>query len=225
MMWMGQNRQPNEAGKHAMNRLAEFHLASDLDEPLFHLLKRVVQLAADLHAARGGRKGLTERQFTVLSSLSENEGTSQADLVRRTGIDRSTLADLARRLEKKGLLTRRRCRHDRRAYQLFLTAQGRKALGSMAPLMAEVDALLLSALPRDQALVFRESLRLLASEDTARRLIRKARDNAEAKARPQNGKTHLPSVEMQTTALFRPRNALRHKPSLQRVKLDGSTAR
>ena len=147
---------------------------ADIDESLIHLLKRVEQLAADIHAARVGRDALTQRQFALLSCLSENEGASQAELVRRTGIDRSTLADLAARLEGKGLLRRRRCRHDRRANQLFLTTRGRQALEAMAPLMAQVDRLLLSALSSELAEAFVRALRILADEKTARRLSHRA---------------------------------------------------
>jgi DNA-binding MarR family transcriptional regulator len=45
-----------------------------------------------------------------------NEGLSQTGIVARTGIDRSTLADLVRRLQRKGLLQRRRTKDDARAY-------------------------------------------------------------------------------------------------------------
>ena len=55
---------------------------------------------------------------------SQNEGLSQTDLVERTGVDRSTLADIVRRMLKKGLLQRRRTKDDARAYAVKLTEEG-----------------------------------------------------------------------------------------------------
>ena len=52
--------------------------------------------------------GLTPRQLAVLITVSQTEGQSQTGLVERTGIDRSTMADIVRRMQRKGLLKRRR---------------------------------------------------------------------------------------------------------------------
>ncbi len=161
-----------------MNRHVEPEQSGRLEDSIYHQLKRVEQLAADIFARRAGRCGLTQRQYALLSSLSENEGASQADLVRRTGIDRSTLADLAARLEARGFLRRRRCRHDRRANELFLTPRGRKALDDLAPLMAELDEILLSALPGELADAFVEALRLLSRQETAWCLCQRASERA-----------------------------------------------
>ncbi len=51
----------------------------------------------------------------MLARVAGNEGLSQTDIVNLTGIDRSTLADIVRRLVKKGLLQRRRTKQDARA--------------------------------------------------------------------------------------------------------------
>ena len=73
---------------------------------------------------------LTPRQFAVLVTVSQNEGLSQTHLVERTGIDRSTLADIVRRMLKKGLLQRRRTKEDARAYAVKLTEEGWRVLRS-----------------------------------------------------------------------------------------------
>jgi DNA-binding MarR family transcriptional regulator len=168
-----------------------------LENSIYHQLKRVEQLAADIFALRAGRSGLTQRQYALLSSLSENEGASQAELVRRTGIDRSTLADLAARLEARGLLRRRRCQHDRRANELFLTPQGRQALEALAPLMRELDEILLSALPEELTVPFVQALRLLALPETSRRLCHHAAGDGAGYHKParpaERKKTRLPA--------------------------------
>ena len=79
-------------------------------------------------SGRAGRRDLTPRQYAVLLTVAQNEGLNQTQLVELTGIDRSTLADVVRRMLKKGLLQRRRTRDDARAYAVKLTDEGRKVL-------------------------------------------------------------------------------------------------
>lgn len=97
-----------------------------------------------------GGGDLTPRQYAVLITVSLNEGLSQTDLVEKTGIDRSTLADIVRRMLKKGLLQRRRTREDARAYAVKLTDEGWKALKSADPVAKRVDDKILAALPAAQ---------------------------------------------------------------------------
>jgi DNA-binding MarR family transcriptional regulator len=102
------------------------------------LLHRAQQLSAILFEAEVGAD-LTPRQFAVLTAVAENEGMSQTGIVQRTGIGRSTLTDLVRRLVKKGLLQRRRNKKDARAFVLKLTGDGQKVLGRMTPRALNVD--------------------------------------------------------------------------------------
>jgi MarR family transcriptional regulator, temperature-dependent positive regulator of motility len=66
----------------------------------------------------------------VLACVGESDGLSQADIVEETGVDRSTIAELVRRMGKKGLLQRRRSKQDARAYIVKLTESGRETLKS-----------------------------------------------------------------------------------------------
>jgi DNA-binding MarR family transcriptional regulator len=109
-----------------------------------HLLHRAQQLSDVLFEAEVGAD-LTPRQFAVLTAVAENEGLNQTGIVQRTGIDRSTLADLVRRLAKKGLLQRRRNKNDTRAYIVRLTDEGQKVLGRVVPLAKKVDQRIMQA--------------------------------------------------------------------------------
>ena len=100
----------------------------------------------DLFVTELGDADLTARQLAVLTTVAENEGLSQTDIVDRTGIDRSTLADIVRRLTKKGLLQRRRTKDDARAYAVKLTDQGQRLLRSVTPLAEKVDQRILQAM-------------------------------------------------------------------------------
>jgi DNA-binding MarR family transcriptional regulator len=129
--------------------------AGRLDRSPIHLLHRAGQCAGDVFQGEIGQSDLTPRQYAILLTVSQNEGLSQTDLVARTGVDRSTLADVVRRMLKKGLLQRRRTKEDARAYAVRLTEQGWRVLKSCEPLAKRVDDRILEALPiknRDQFL-------------------------------------------------------------------------
>lgn len=118
-----------------------------LTESPSHLLRRAEQFAADMFARSELRDGVTLRQSVLLAAIAESEGASQSDLVRMTGVDRSTLAEMIARMERRGLIARAAARDDGRAKSVRLTAQGRRRLDSAVPAMKDVDRALLAAVP------------------------------------------------------------------------------
>ena len=90
--------------------------------------------------------GVTQRQFAVLAAVAENEGVTQTALVRATGIDRSTLADMVARMITKGHLERQRSSEDARANSVRLTEAGRETLETIRPMVAMADARILALL-------------------------------------------------------------------------------
>lgn len=117
-----------------------------LDKSPSHLLHRALQLSLDIYAETFEAGGPTQRQYAVLAAVEAHEGLTQTDLVRITGIDRSTLADMAARMITKGLLERQRSAADARANAVSLTAAGRELLEEAKPKMAAADARLLKLL-------------------------------------------------------------------------------
>jgi DNA-binding MarR family transcriptional regulator len=128
-----------------------------------HLLHRAGQCAGDIFQTEMASGDLTPRQFAVLVAVSQNEGLSQTNLVRKTGIDRSTLADIVRRMLRKNLLQRRRTKDDARAYSVKLTDEGWAALRTYEPTVNRVDETVLSALPEDSRQRFLEELALIVA--------------------------------------------------------------
>ena len=135
-----------------------------LDRSAAHLLHRAGQRAADIFAAESRADGLTPRQFAVLSVVSQNEGLTQSYLVDRTGIDRSTLADIVARLLSRGMIQRRRAKDDGRAYAIKISAQGAKALREAQPAAAAADTRLLDCLPPAKRQDFIESLNMIVGD-------------------------------------------------------------
>lgn len=123
-----------------------------------HLLHRAGQCADEMFAVSVGEAGLTPRQFAVMAAIANSEEPSQTTLVERTGIDRSTMADIVRRLTSRGLVQRRRTRRDARRYAVRLTDKGEGALRLAEPAARSTDEKILSALAPTQRDAFLRSL-------------------------------------------------------------------
>jgi DNA-binding MarR family transcriptional regulator len=128
------------------------------------LLKRAAQFANHIYMEEVGKSGLTHRQFTVLLAVDNNDGKSQTDLVKVTGIDRSTLADLVARLLAQGYLQRRRTKDDGRTNAIRITAVGKKMLRTAMPGADEVDRQLLGLVAAGDRKSFLDNLTVLAAE-------------------------------------------------------------
>lgn len=139
-----------------------------LDESPSHLLHRVLQIALDIYNAEAGEGALSQRQYAVLKALEGAEGLSQTDLVKVTGIDRSTLADLVSRMLAKNLVVRERSVTDARANLVQIADAGKTALTDMEPRVLAADEKILALLSPPKRDSFVKLLRKLthAREET-----------------------------------------------------------
>ena len=155
-----------------------------------HLLHRVLQLALDYHAEAAGPEGLTQRQYAVLAAAAGKAGLTQSELVRATGIDRSTLAELVARMETRGLVARERSAADARANSVHLTEAGAAALEAGAEPATAADERLLAVLPSKKRLTFVKLLSTLADapENGAPDKADKPRKSDDKKARKKKAK-------------------------------------
>lgn len=158
-------RRPNGVASRDAAGRSEFRLSASPS----HLLRRAEQYAAEIFL-KAGKDGVTLRQTVLLAAIAEAEGASQSDLVMATGIDRSTLAEMMARMEKKGLIARAASAEDGRAKSVKLTRDGRARLDAALPAMRAVDAALLEALARNKRSSFTAALAALAdAADAAQR--------------------------------------------------------
>jgi DNA-binding MarR family transcriptional regulator len=135
----------------------------ELSEAPSHLIRRCQQFYGDLYAREAGSRDLTKQQFTLLCALEQNEGASQTMLVEITGIDRSTLAEMVRRMLERGLLSRKRTEEDQRANAIAISPSGRKALRAARNAADRAERALLDALPAPERQKFVKSLTQIAS--------------------------------------------------------------
>jgi len=147
-----------------------------------HLMHRVLQLALDIYAEEAGPDGLTQRQFAVLEAVSQKSGLTQTDLVRATGIDRSTLADLVARMTQKGLLGRERTPRHARAKALRLSPTGRAARDAARPGVEAADKRIMALLPKGRRDGFLDLLAELAGQADAAPDKARAEEKAAKKA-------------------------------------------
>jgi MarR family transcriptional regulator, temperature-dependent positive regulator of motility len=136
----------------------EATLMFDPNKSPSHLLHRAQQVAADMHNRAFGANGLTQRQVAVLAKISQFSGVSQSELVAKTGIDRSTLAEMVARLETRGLLLREKSSTDNRAKTVKLSAIGQEAILAAIPDLEAIDQAMLAHLPANKRAILIELL-------------------------------------------------------------------
>lgn len=178
-----------------------------LDQSASHLMHRALQLALDIYGEEMGSDGLTQRQFAVLEAVDAHSGLTQSDLVKATGIDRSTLADLVARMTTKGLLERERSTLDARAMAVRLSEAGQAALEAARPKVSAVDKRILALLPKTKRDSFMDLLvSLAAAADAAPEQAR-----AEARAAKKAAKEARKAEKAARKAIEAPSKADRKK--------------
>lgn len=129
-------------------------MSYEFEQSLVYRLHRASQLADRLFEDQSDGTLPTPRQFVVLAGIIANSGASQSEIVKSTGIDRSTLADIVRRLVECQLVKRTRNECDARAYELQVTETGQAAHDAAVHAAQKVDELLFQC----QCQTSRESL-------------------------------------------------------------------
>jgi DNA-binding MarR family transcriptional regulator len=133
-------------------------------QSLLHLLHRAGQRADAVFAQHAGGE-LTPRQYIILQAVAAADRPSQTDIMAATGIDRSSITDLAKRLVARGWLRRRRTRKDARAYAVRLTPEGRKMLEKGIPAARAAEEVLMASLPKERRLALLNALAAVAYAD------------------------------------------------------------
>ena len=130
----------------------------DLFDQPGHLLRRAHQIAMGAFDDLVG-PGITPSQFAILRMVHEQPGIDQVGLARQIGLDTSTTALTAARLEGRGVLRRDVSETDRRLLQLTLTVEGEALLESTVSGVHAMREKLLSSLPQEEREVFMALLR------------------------------------------------------------------
>lgn len=96
-------------------------------------------------------KNITEAQFHVLWLLkSANHPLTQKELSEALLVDKSNLTGLVDRMERAGHLRRKKAEHDRRSYDLLLTAEAEKLFEELLPSYQELLSSIMTELPPEE---------------------------------------------------------------------------
>jgi MarR family transcriptional regulator, temperature-dependent positive regulator of motility len=125
------------------------------DEP-GHLIRRAQQIAVSKFSEVHGRR-VTPVQYAILRTLYETPGIDQVTLAQMIALDTSTTADIAARLETKGLILR--AMMPRRQRSLSLTAEGQAMLEELRPGIHVMYDAMMAHLAADEQQEFMRLLR------------------------------------------------------------------
>ena len=114
------------------------------------LLSRANARSQQLLAQAFEAEGVRGYHYRLLAAIEEHGPTSQADLGRRTGIDRSDVVATLDDLVDRGLAQRRPDPVDRRRNVVTLTARGRRMLTRLDKVVDHVQDELLAPLTRKE---------------------------------------------------------------------------
>ncbi len=108
--------------------------AFELTDLLSHLLRRAHFDAEAAFAEHYSSIDITSRQLALIYTIAAHPGAQQAEIAEVVGLDVNTCSDLAKRIERKGLIRRERSTLDRRAFGLYLTDAGREMMRVTRPI-------------------------------------------------------------------------------------------
>lgn len=127
------------------------------------LIRRLHQIHLALFAEECGGFGVTPVQFSVLTVVGDAAGIEQGVLAEAIGVDRTTLANVLGRMERRGDLTRAVAPGDRRVRLVTLTDAGLAVLGAMEAAAERAHARTMEALPAGERAVFMAALGVLVA--------------------------------------------------------------
>jgi len=128
-----------------------------------HLLRRAHFAAEERFAQEFADESITPRQKAALVMLYQNPGLNQHALADRLFMDRSTVAEMVKRLAFSGLIRRSPAKEDQRAYELFLAPDGAALLDRVMPRDMRVEREVLERLPVEYRPLFIKCLQLLVN--------------------------------------------------------------
>ncbi len=134
---------------------------TDEPEPLRytgHLIRRAQQRHVALWQEQVSAD-VSSVQYAALVVLERMPGASQSELGAELDLDRSTIADIVTRLERRGVIERSPHASDRRRYELRLTATGHGEVDRLRPRVDAANATLTEALSEDELSMLRMLLK------------------------------------------------------------------
>jgi DNA-binding MarR family transcriptional regulator len=126
-----------------------------------YLIRRLNQIHHALFFECCQEFTITPVQYGLLTTLSERPGLDQTSLCLELGVDRTTMADVLRRLEQRGMVKREASEADGRHKLTYITPKGSRLMKKMYGKMREAQTRLLEPLPAAARIKFVELMTIL----------------------------------------------------------------
>ena len=127
-------------------------------------LRMAQEAAFQAFSHRSQEIGESPGRFATLMLISRNPGISQTELSHANGRDKSSLTPVVEDLVRRGLVERKRMDHDRRAYRLSLTPDGKKTLALIVRCAREHERVLDGIIGARDRKRFLDVLKRIAAE-------------------------------------------------------------
>jgi DNA-binding MarR family transcriptional regulator len=125
------------------------------------LIRRLNQIHYAIFSEECKEHNITPVQFGILTALSLKPGLDQTEIGTEIGLDRTTTADVLKRLEEKNLIERRPHPADKRSRQSLITEEGFRVMKLLHGHMHAAQQRLLSPLSERNQEIFLKLLTTL----------------------------------------------------------------
>lgn len=125
-------------------------------------ISRIKQINTRLLNKLLAQKNITAfngEQGRILHVLWENDGISNQELSKRSGLAMSSLTTMLERMEEKNLLTRKGCPKDKRKCLLFLTEHANSLKKEYDEISDKMTKLSFEGISEDERLAFEKTLK------------------------------------------------------------------
>jgi|LGOV01.1.fsa_nt_gb DNA-binding MarR family transcriptional regulator len=107
---------------------------------------------------------LNMEQFILLKFLECNDGANQQELSEILDRDKTTIARLINKMEKKSVLLRVNSKEDKRVKNIYITNLGKQVLEDILPFIKEIDKVLKSSISTEELSVLANVLGIITNE-------------------------------------------------------------
>jgi DNA-binding MarR family transcriptional regulator len=135
------------------------------DEHPGDLIRRLQQIAVGIFMEETKEFDITPVQYKALIAIKKTPGISKSYLADAVGLDRSTIGELVRRLESRGLVTRTTAAGDKRIKKLRLSPVGKALLTRAEPRVKRAKDRILAPLSKADKHVFTKMLLQLVEKN------------------------------------------------------------
>jgi DNA-binding MarR family transcriptional regulator len=135
------------------------------DEHPGDLIRRLQQITVGIFMDETKKLDITAVQYKALRAIKKTPGIPKSYLADALALDRSTIGELVRRLESRGLVTRTTAQGDKRIKKLRLSPVGEALLAKAEPCVRRAKTRILAPLSKADKQLFLQMLVQLVEEN------------------------------------------------------------